>query len=45
MVLQSDPSRTADLRWKAKVSLEEGLRSTSEWLRVHLDQFPVDYAI
>ncbi len=46
MVLQSDPSRACELlRWRAKVSLEAGLRRTAEWLRVHLDRFPVDYAI
>jgi len=46
MVLQSDPSRATDLLgWQAKVSLDEGLRRTAEWLRAHLDRFPVDYAI
>jgi len=46
MVLQSDPSRATDLLgWRAKVSLDEGLRRTAEWLRAHLDRFPVDYVI
>ena len=46
MVLQSDPSRATDLLgWRAKVSLDEGLRRTAEWLRAHLDRFPVNYVI
>jgi UDP-glucose 4-epimerase len=46
MVLQSDPSRAADLLgWKATVSLEEGLRRTAQWLRGYIDRFPVKYAV
>jgi len=46
MVLQSDPSRASKmLGWKAKVSLEDGLCSTAEWLRTYMDRFGVDYAI
>ncbi len=46
MVLQSDPSRATELLgWRAKVSLDAGLRRTAEWLRAHMDRFPVGYAI
>lgn len=47
MVLQSDPSQaTAMLGWKATIPLEEGLRRTADWLRMHMDRFrPDSYAV
>jgi UDP-glucose 4-epimerase len=40
LVLQSDPSYAAErLGWRPRVSLEEGLARTAEWLRGHLGRY------
>lgn len=42
-VLQSDPSRArAVLGWSAKVSLEDGLTQTAEWLRGNIHRYSPD---
>jgi nucleoside-diphosphate-sugar epimerase len=47
MALQSDPSVAArTLSWRAKVSLEEGLARTVDWLQGHLERYaPEHYAV
>jgi NAD dependent epimerase/dehydratase len=47
MALQSDPSLAARaLSWRAKVSLEEGLARTVDWLQGHLERYaPEHYAV
>jgi UDP-glucose 4-epimerase len=44
LVLQSDPSYAAErLGWRPRVSLEEGLARTAEWLRGHLGRYHVGH--
>jgi len=47
MVLQSDPALAKQLLdWTAKVSLEDGLSATAEWMRGNLNYFrPHEYAV
>jgi len=47
MVLQSDPSAARRLLgWEAKISLEDGLRLTAEWMRDNMERFsPGTYAV
>ena len=38
--LLSDPSRARTLLgWEAKVSLEEGIRRTADWIRAHPERY------
>jgi UDP-glucose 4-epimerase len=40
LVLLSDPARARErLGWSARVSLEEGLSRTAEWMRAHQDHY------
>ena len=45
--LHSDSSKAARLAgWKPEVSLDEGLRRTTEWIREHIDLYrPKEYAV
>ena len=45
--LHSDSSKAERLAgWRAEVSLEDGLRRTTEWIREHIDQYrPQEYAV
>ncbi len=45
--LLSDSSKAARLAgWKAEISLDEGLRRTSEWIQRHIELFrPQEYAV
>ncbi len=43
LVLQSDPARAEEkLGWRANVSLAEGLKRTTDWLRENLSRYPID---
>lgn len=45
--LHADSSKAQKLAgWRAEVSLDEGLRRTSEWIQAHLDEYrPQEYAV
>ena len=45
--LHSDSSKAQRLAgWRAEVSLDEGLRRTTAWIREHIDQYrPQEYAV
>ena len=45
--LHADSSKAQQLAgWRAEVSLDEGLRRTSEWIQAHLDEYrPQEYAV
>jgi dTDP-glucose 4,6-dehydratase len=45
--LQADSSKALQLAdWRAEVSLDEGLRRTTEWIEAHLDQYRIEeYAV
>jgi UDP-glucose 4-epimerase len=45
--LLADSSKAERLAgWRARTSLEEGLRKTYEWIDEHLDQYrPKEYAV
>jgi dTDP-glucose 4,6-dehydratase len=45
--LHSDSSKALGLAgWRAEVSLDEGLRRTTDWVRAHMDLFrPKEYAV
>ena len=43
LVLEADPSLAREvLGWEARTSLEDGLRSTIDWLRTHPGRIDVD---
>jgi NAD dependent epimerase/dehydratase len=47
LALQSDPSLAARLlKWRATLSLDEGLARTAEWMRANIGRYrPDDYAV
>lgn len=47
MVLQSDPAKAKQLLgWEPRVSLEDGLKRTADWMRSHLGRYRPDvYAV
>jgi NAD dependent epimerase/dehydratase len=46
MVLEADPARAAELLgWKARISLEEGLRRSADWLRDNLPAHGRDFHV